>query len=142
MRYIIREYLRNSVENGDFNTVRSDEKDLQTLKSLVKKVEKNLSRVYSEVTGMKLNLPKIKVILDSNIKDGKIGGFKHPDHNNDNGILGIKPKALKNMDYLEDVIIHELIHAAIGDDLPSHKEHDGLFDRLAEKMKLPDHRRD
>ena len=116
--------------------------ELETLKVLVKKVEKNLRRAYIDVTGSDLELPKIEVKLDPNIKDGKIGWFSHPEFTGDTGVLGIKPKALNNMEYLEDVITHELIHAAIGEDLPDHKEHSGLFSKLAEKMGLPIERRD
>jgi hypothetical protein len=142
IRDIIREHLRNSSKNGGFVIYEEYDSELETLKVLVKKVEKNLRQAYLDVTGLDLELPKIEVKLDPNIKDGKIGGFSHPDHNGDNGVLGIKPKALNNMDYLEDVITHELIHAAVGEDLPDHQEHSGLFNRLAEKMGLPTHRRD
>jgi hypothetical protein len=142
LRHIIREHLRNSLKNEGFVIYEENGEGLEILKSLVKKVEKNLRRAYLEVTGNELDLPRIEVKLDPTIKNGKIGGFSHPDHNGDNGVLGIKPKALNNMDYLEDVITHELIHAAVGEDLPDHKEHSGLFNRLAEKMGLPDHRRD
>jgi len=142
IRNIVREYLGNSPKNGGFTIYEEYGTEIETLKHLVKKVEKKLSQAYLEVTGEDLYLPKIEVKLDPNIKDGKIGGFSHPDHNGDNGVLGIKPKALNNMDYLEDVITHELIHAAIGEDLPDHKEHSGLFNTLAEKMGLPIERRD
>lgn len=142
IRDTIREYLVNSPKNGGFVVSERQDNGLDILKVLVKKVERNLRRAYRDVTGSDLELPKIEVKLDPNIKNGKIGGFSHPEFEGDSGILGIKPKALNNMEYLEDVITHELIHAAIGEDLPDHKEHSGLFNKLAEKMGLPIERRD
>jgi hypothetical protein len=56
--------------------------------------------------------------------------------------MGIKSKALNDMEYLKWVITHELIHACVGKDLPKHKEHDGLFDRIADGMGLPEEYRD
>ncbi|NIP31180.1 MAG: hypothetical protein GTN59_11680 [Candidatus Dadabacteria bacterium] len=142
IRNIIREYLEKEVKNNDFVLQEEFNDEQIKLESLVKKVEKKLGVVYKSVTGTDLNLPKIQVKLDPNIKDGKIGGFIHPEFDGDSAILGIKPKALNNMDYLIDVITHELIHASVGEDLPDHKEHSGLFNKLAEKMGLPVERRD
>lgn len=138
----IRECIQETVKNGDFSYLSLYDDDKLKIDSIRKKIEKKLKVVYKNVTGENLILPKIDIKIDPNIKDGKIGGFNHPDYNGDNGELGIKPKALKNMDYLEDVITHELIHAAIGDDLSSHQEHGELFNRIAEKMGLPLDRRD
>jgi hypothetical protein len=56
--------------------------------------------------------------------------------------MGVKSKALKNMDYLRDIFTHELIHASIGENQPDHVEHSGLFDKLAKEMGLPEERRD
>lgn len=139
---IAREYLRNSLKNEGYEISNADIEGQEKINIIKKKIENNLRKAYKEVTGKDLELPRIEIKLDSNIKDGKIAGFNHPEHEGDNGVLGIKPKALKNMDYLEDVITHELIHAAVGDDLPDHKEHSGLFNKLAQKMGLPIERRD
>jgi hypothetical protein len=146
MREIIRhslyEYLENLSKNGDLLIFEGYSSDEEKIVSLIRKIEKNLIIAYKDVTGSDLNLPKIEVKIDPNIKNGKIAGFNHPDYNGDNGILGVKPKALNNMEYLKDVITHELIHAAVGEDLPKHREHGGLFKKLAEKMGLPIERRD
>ena len=56
--------------------------------------------------------------------------------------MGIKSKALNDKEYLKWVITHELIHASVGEDLPAHKEHDGLFDKIADGMGLPEEYRD
>lgn len=142
IRHTVRKYLREAVKNSDFVVLEEFEGSQEKLEFLKRNIEKRLEKVFKEVTGRDLELPKIDIILDSDIIDGKIAGFNHPEHEGDTGTLGIKPKALNNMDYLEDVITHELIHAAVGDDLPTHQEHGGLFNKLAEKMGLPHERRD
>lgn len=116
-------------------------KDLEDIKSLKKSIEEKLKKVYKEVTGKELNLPRIDIKIDDSIKDGKIAGFNHP-KNGENGLMGIKSKALKNKEYLKWVITHELIHACVGEDLPKHKEHGGLFDKIADGMDLPEEYRD
>jgi len=114
---------------------------LDDIISLKNSIEKNLKKVYFNITGEKLNLPRIDVKIDDNIVDGKIAGFNHP-KNGENGLMGIKSKALNDKEYLKWVITHELIHACVGDDLPKHKEHDGLFDKIADGMGLPEEYRD
>tara|TARA_B100000927_G_scaffold211403_1_gene172106 strand:- start:134 stop:538 length:405 start_codon:yes stop_codon:yes gene_type:complete len=129
MRSLIKKVLREadvpSVENPNY---------------LISKIKNNvvddLGRVYLDVTGDKLVLPPIDIKIDDTIKDGKIAGFNHP-KNGENGKMGIKSKALEDVEYLKWVITHELIHAAVGKDLPKSEEHEGLFKKLAEKIGLP-----
>lgn len=142
IRRILREYVEKTTKKEDLTLNKGFNEELQIVEKIFNDIRKKLSVVYLDVTGSELELPEIKVKIDPNIKDGKIAGFNHPDDNGDNGVLGIKPKALNNTDYLEDVIIHELIHAAVGDDLPDHKEHKGLFKILAKRMGLPKERWD
>lgn len=142
IREILREYVEKTTKNGGLDPNSGFNQEFIKIKKIFKNIEKKLSRAYLEITGSELNLPKIEIKIDPNIKDGKIAGFNHPDNEGKNGVLGIKPQALNNTDYLEDIIIHELIHAAIGDDLPDHKEHKGLFKILAKKMGLPKERWD
>jgi len=118
-------------ENGDLNQIRS----------LKNSIEKKLKKVYLDVTGKDLDLPTIDIKIDDDIVDGKIAGFNHP-KNGKNGLMGIKSKALDDKEYLKWVIVHELIHACVGEDLPKHKEHDGLFDKIADGMGLPEEYRD
>lgn len=118
-------------ENGDLNQIRS----------LKNSIEKKLKKVYLDVTGNELDLPTIDIKIDDDIIDGKIAGFNHP-KNGKNGLMGIKSKALDDKEYLKWVITHELIHACVGEDLPAHKEHDGLFDKIADGMGLPEEYRD
>ncbi|MDB4326349.1 hypothetical protein N9966_00890 [bacterium] len=113
-----------------------ENEDLGVIKSLKKSIEDKLKKVYKKITGKDLNLPNIDIKLDDKIIDGKIAGFNHP-KNGKNGLMGIKPKALEDKEYLKWVIVHELIHACVGKDLPKHKEHDGLFKKIADEMGLP-----
>ena len=109
---------------------------LVDVKSLKNGIELELKRVYKNVTGNRLNLPKIDIKIDNSIKSGKIAGFNHP-KNGENGLLGIKEKALGDKEYLKWVITHELIHACVGEDLPQNEEHKGLFKKIADEMGLP-----
>jgi hypothetical protein len=110
--------------------------DLELIRDLKSNIEKKIKKVYYDITGEICEIPKIDIKIDDSIKDGKIAGFIHP-KNGENGLMGIKSKALKDKEYLKWVITHELIHACIGEDLPSHKEHSGLFKKIADKIGLP-----
>lgn len=138
LKKIIRETISSESRNL-FLTEKN--KDLDDIKSLKKSIEEKLKKVYRNVTDKELELPKIDIKIDDSIKDGKIAGFNHP-KDGENGLMGIKSKALKNKEYLKWVITHELIHASIGEDLPKHKEHGGLFDKIADGMGLPKEYRD
>jgi predicted metal-dependent hydrolase len=115
--------------------------DLLEIKSLKDSIEKKLKKVYFNVMGKELDLPNIDIKIDDSIKDGKIAGFSHP-KNGGNALMGIKSKALDDKEYLKWVIVHELIHSCTGEYLPAHKEHDGLFDKIADGMGLPEEYRD
>jgi hypothetical protein len=138
IRDIIKKTLITEVKNP---YLMKENKDLMKIRDIKNSIEKKLKKVYLDVTGEELNLPKIDIKIDDSIKDGKIAGFNHP-KNGKNGLMGIKSKALDDIEYLKSVITHELIHAAVGDDLPSHKEHGGLFDKIADRMGLPEEYQD
>jgi hypothetical protein len=142
MEDFLKKVIKEVVSNGGKNPfLMEKDKDLNDVKSLKKSIDEKLKKVYKNITGEELTLPKIDIKIDSSIKDGKIAGFNHP-KNGENGLIGIKPKALKNKEYLKWVITHELIHASIGEDLPKHKEHGGLFNKIADGMGLPEEYRD
>ena len=137
MKNIIKEIVKKTIitkVKNPYLIIEND--DLKTVKSLKNFIENKLKKVYKKVTGKDLNLPNIDIKLDDKIIDGKIAGFNHP-KNGKNGLMGIKPKALEDKEYLKWVIVHELIHACVGKDLPKHKEHDGLFKKIADEMGLP-----
>ncbi len=137
MKKNIKELIRETIFSKSNNLrILKENEDLTTINSLKSSIEDKLKKVYKKVTGKELDLPKIDIKLDDSIKDGKIAGFNHP-KNGENGLMGIKPKALNDKEYLKWVIVHELIHACVGKDLPKHKEHDGLFKKMADEMGLP-----
>ncbi len=137
MKRYIKGIIKETIVNvGNNPRILKENEDLTTIKSLKRSIENKLKKVYKKVTGKELDLPKIDIKLDDDIKDGKIAGFNHP-KNGENGLMGIKPKALNDKEYLKWVIVHEMIHACVGKDLPKHKEHDGLFKKIADEMGLP-----
>ena len=137
MKKNIKELIRETIFSKSNNLrILKENEDLTTINSLKSSIEDKLKKVYKKVTGKELDLPKIDIKLDDSIKDGKIAGFNHP-KNGEKGLMGIKPKALNDKEYLKWVIVHELIHACVGKDLPKHKEHDGLFKKMADEMGLP-----
>lgn len=138
IRNTIKKILIKESENVDLT---QKKEDLDMVISLKKDIEKKIKKVYFNVTGKECKIPEMDIKIDDSIRDGKIAGFNHP-KNNGKGLMGIKSKALKNKEYLKWVITHELIHACVGEDLPSHKEHDGLFDKIADAMGLPEEYRD
>jgi hypothetical protein len=76
------------------------------------------------------------------IKD-KVGSFNYPNGDRDWGILVISPKSCeKGLAFVEQVITHELIHAAIGDNTQNGGGHGGKFNALAEAMGIPEKYRD
>jgi hypothetical protein len=133
IKKIIKETLSVEVEKPHLNEKKGD---LEVINDLKNSIEKKLKKVYFDVTGEELDLPKIDIKIDDDIVDGKIAGFNHP-KNGKNGLMGIKSKALDDKEYLKWVITHELIHASVGKDLPKSKEHTGLFKKIADKMGLP-----
>ena len=78
---------------------------LESIRSLKNDIEYKLKKVYKNVLGKDLNLPKIDIVIDNTIKSGKIAGFNHPE-NGENGVLGIKEKALDDKEYLKWVLTY------------------------------------
>ena len=139
LRILIKKMLKEGYENHLNST---ENNDLDVIERLKDDIISKLSIVYKKNTNKDLDLPKIVIKVDDSIKNGKIAGFNYPDNYSDVGVLGVKSKALKNVDYLRDIFTHELIHASIGKNLPDHVEHSGLFNKLAKGMGLPIERRD
>ena len=138
IRNIVKDYI---ISENKKHRLNEEKVDLGQINRMKDSIEKKLKKVYYNVTGNECNVPKIDIKIDDSIIDGKIAGFNHP-KNGENGVMGIKSKALNDMEYLKWVITHELIHACVGKNLPKHKEHDGLFDRIADGMGLPKQYRD
>ena len=104
---------------------------------MLDKIQKDVKSAYRDVTGEEpVNNGNIIVTVDDNIKVGKIGSFTHPTNKEDLGVMKIHPKALENIDYTEDVLKHETIHSVCGLD-PKCRKHKGIFQPIANKVKLP-----
>ena len=130
IRVIIKEYIENDEKIED-----------NSLNELFNDCVKKIYRAYKELHGHEPDIPEIYLKFDDNFKDGKIGAFVHPEHEDDHGIMLIKPKAINDggEEYVKHIITHELIHAVLG-----HKnhEHDEHFHRLSDLCGLPHKYRD
>ncbi len=124
------------VEVTEKHSIKTKNDVLHNITSLKGSIEDKLKIAYKNVVGKDLNLPKIDIKIDNTIKSGKIAGFNHP-KNGKNGVIGVKEKALDDVEYLKWVLTHELIHACVGEDLPSSEEHEGLFKKIANEMGIP-----
>lgn len=130
IKTILREYVENDVKIED-----------NSLNQLFDKCVKKIYLAYKKIYGQKPDIPDVQLKFDDNFKDGKIGAFVHPRHENDHGVMLIKTKAIEDggEEYVEHIITHELIHAVLG-----HKdhEHDKQFHRLSDMVRLPKEYRD
>ena len=148
IKHILREYVENQSKNGVSDTVDFMQKKI-IKKSKFPQETKKISHMkdmigdkvkdaYEYITGEEpVNDDNIVVKVDDNIKDGKIGSFKHPENKKDLGMMKIHPKALEDMDYVKDIIKHELIHAAHGVEDTEARNHGGIFQDLADRVGLP-----
>ena len=150
MRQNIKKILREYVENRDKFTDYIDyaqekmtkssdyPKETEKINQLKDRLEKKVGKAYQEVTGEEpVSDDNIVVKVDDNIKKGKIGSFKHPENKKDLGVLKVHPKALDDTDYIEDILKHELIHAAHGVEDEEARNHGGVFQQVANKVGLP-----
>lgn len=152
MRHNIKRLLREFVENHTENEV-SDKADYmqkrlektskypkatKKVSYMKDQIQQDVEDAYEDLTGEEpVNGDNIVIKVDDNIKDGKIGAFKHPENEKDLGVMKIHPKALDDTDYVEDIIKHELIHAAHGIQDTEARNHGGIFQDLANRVGLP-----
>lgn len=149
IRGILREYVENRIENGDLDRKvdymqkkaiknSSNPKASKKVSYMKDEIEDDVNDAYRDITGEEpVNDDNIVISVDDNIKDGKIGSFKHPENEKDPGIMKIHPKALKDTEYVKDVIKHELIHAAHGIENDEARNHGGVFQKIADRVELP-----
>ena len=152
MRHNIKRLLREFVENHTENEV-SDKADYmqkrlektskypkatKKVSYMKDQIQQDVEDAYEDLTGEEpVNGDNIVIKVDDDIKDGKIGAFKHPENEKDLGVMKIHPKALDDTDYVEDIIKHELIHAAHGIENTEARDHGGIFQDLADRVGLP-----
>lgn len=149
IRKILREYTEKGSNRHDFmkkvdyaqeKAIKNSDYPAETKKidHMKNKIKNKVEKAYKDVTGEEpVSDDNIVVKVDDNIKAGKIGSFKHPENKKDLGIMKIHPKALNDTDYVEDIIKHELIHAAHGLEDEEARNHGGVFQKVADKVGLP-----
>lgn len=81
------------------------------------------------------HLPSIVDVKVSShdLPDGKIAKY-------DNGLITVHPKALGDREYLRNIMLHELIHAAFGERCCG--SHHWGFEKMADDLGLPEKHRD
>ena len=149
IKKILREYVENRTEKDDFmmyvdyaqkKAIKNSNypEETKKLDKLKDKLQKRVKTAYMSVTGEEpVSDDNIIVKVDDNIKKGKIGSFVHPENEKDIGIMKVHPDALEDKEYVEDIIKHELIHAAHGVENETARKHGGVFQKVADKVGLP-----
>jgi hypothetical protein len=147
IRKILREYTEKRL-NHDFmrkvdyaqeKAIESSDYPVETEKisDMVGKIKKKVKKAYIKVTGKEpVSSDNIIVKVDDNIKAGKIASFKHPKNKKDLGLMKIHPKALNDLDYIENIIKHELDHAGHGLEDNMARNHKGVFQDVADEIGL------
>jgi len=149
IKKILREFIENHSESNDFmrkvdyaqeKATKNSKfpKETKKVDNMKDRIKKKVEKAYKEITGEEpVSDDNIVVKVDDKIKAGKIGSFKHPENKKDLGIMKIHPKALNDTEYVEDIIKHELIHAAHGLEDTEARNHGGVFQKVANKVGLP-----
>lgn len=148
IKKLLREFVENRMENdisdkADYmqNKLEKNSKYPKATKKvsyMKDKIQQDVEDAYMDLTGEEpVNGDNIVIKVDDDIKDGKIGAFKHPENEEDLGVMKIHPKALDDVNYVEDIIKHELIHAAHGIEDTEARDHGGIFQDLADRVGLP-----
>lgn len=149
IKNILREFIEDRYENDDLggkadymqkkiDRTSKFPKAAEKVSYMKDKIEKQVKNAYEDITGEEpVSDDNIVVKVDDNIKDGKIGAFKHPENKEDLGVMKIHPKALNDPEYVKDIIKHELIHAAHGVEDEEARNHGGVFQQIADRVGLP-----
>jgi hypothetical protein len=148
IKLILKEFVENQSKNDVSGVVDYMQKKIikkskypqetKKINYMKDKIGDDVRDAYVDITGEEpVNDDNIVVKVDDNIKDGKIGSFKHPENKKDLGVMKIHPKALDDKNYVKDIIKHELIHAAHGHEDTEARNHGGIFQDLANRVGLP-----
>lgn len=149
IRKILREYFENPYEKNDFmrkvdfaqkKAIEDSDypEETKKVKKIKNKIKKRVKKAYKQVTGKEpVSDNNVVVKIDDKIKAGKIASFEHPETKRDIGVMKIHPKALDDINYVKDIIKHELIHAAHGLEDEEARNHGGDFQKIADKVGLP-----
>ncbi len=112
--------------------------ELKTLQALVREIGFQAKIVFEYLFGKKSELSKISVGFDNGLlPEDKVAGFVHPKDGSDMSHFIVKKEVLDDIDYLVEVVKHEMIHGAIGDSDDHEKSHGEMCNVMAEAMGLP-----
>ena len=102
-----------------------------------------IKELYRSLFKVDSNIPEeISIAInDWDLVENSIGGYRYPTEKTKGGMIVISPAATDDLEYVTEIIKHELIHAAI---IPTDTDghNDRQFDVLAEAMNLPEKYRD
>jgi len=103
-----------------------------------------MKEVYKAMTGAELIVPSVTIALnDWNFTPESVASLMYPSGDLEWAVVTVSPKAFKHgMGYVRHVIMHELIHLAIGEGAEDGHGHNAKFNMLAEAMGLPKQFRD
>ncbi len=103
-----------------------------------------MKELYKTMFGVELILPKVSMALnDWNFTPESVASIMYPSGYLKWAVITVAPKAFsRGMEYVRYVIMHELIHLAIGESDKSSHGHNAKFNMLAEAMGLPKQFRD
>ena len=89
-------------------------------------------------------LPKVSIALNSwNFTPESVASIMYPSGHLEWAVITVAPKAFGHgMGYVRHVMMHELIHLAIGEGDKESHGHNAKFNALAEAMGLPKQFRD
>jgi hypothetical protein len=103
-----------------------------------------MKEIYKAMTGIELTLPNVTIALnDWNFTPKSVASLMYPSGCLKWAVVTVSPKAFKHgMEYVRYVIMHELIHLAVGEGDKDGHGHGAKFNMLAESMGLPKQFRD
>ncbi len=103
-----------------------------------------MKEVYKVITGVELIIPSVTIALnDWNFTTESVASLMYPSGCLKWAVITVSPKAIKHgMKYVRYVIMHELIHLAVGEGDKNGHGHSAEFNMLAEALGLPKQFRD
>lgn len=106
------------------------------LYGLKRKIEVRIKELYRKIFHTNDQIPdKISLAINTwNLPEGKVAIYRSPQETGlQHATITVAPKILKDHEYVEYVLTHELIHAAFGHGQP----HDDDYQQLADLLGVP-----
>ena len=116
---------------------------IDTFHQIKREVTFELKELYRSLFKVDSNIPEevSMAINDWDLVENSIGGYRYPTKKTKGGMIVVSPSAIDDLEFVTEIIKHELIHAAI---IPTDDDghNDRQFHVLAEAMNLPEEYRD